>query len=605
MNNTLFAIVLGAIAIYVGYTFYARRIDRAVIQSSPSKATPAKLYMDGVDFVPTSRNILYGYHFKSIAAAGPIVGAITAGALWGWVPSIIWLVLGVVFMGWASDYSAIVVSVRNEGNSLSATAHRLIAPRTRQILLLFIFFYLLLVAGAFGNIVAGVLNDPRVPLGIVALAVLGVLGGQMLYKMRSDLVLVTVITVGGTLLAVLLNADANGPVASGWKSFNGALNSVAPNGITTVLDPTRAAEQQNVPISVSFLFWLIALFAFCYMGAILPIWRYAQPVNYIGFWITALTIVLGGLGAFLAFFLRPDFATFKLAGFIGFNGPPQVAASGAIQPLWPMLFVTIACGAISGWHALIGSVGTARQIENETDMLPVGGGAMFSEFALGLLSLLALATAAQPASGAAMFAAGIGGFLNVFQIPVEYGTAIGFAAFVVIVITVVQLVFRVMRVTLAEGLGDRHPIWRNMHFSTLISMAATFLLVVTGTWVYIWQLFGAANQLMASLSLLVVTVWLAASRRNPTYAAIPTLFMYVTTMAATLVTAYNLYATVFLKQIGQPGHEIAVIGSLLTIAIAIVLFIAAVFIGIDGIRAFQRYREAPLEAVPAPGAASA
>src|SRR5919198_1337694 len=378
MSNTLVVIVISAIGIYLGYQYYARRIDRDVIGSNASKATPARLYMDGVDFVPTSRNVLYGYHFKSIAAAGPIVGAITAGTIWGWVPSIIWLVFGVIFMGWASDYSAIVVSVRNDGNSLSATAHRLIAPRTRQVLLLFIFFYLLLVAGAFGNIVAGVLNDPRVPLGIVALAVLGLVGGQMLYRMRADLVVVTAITVGGTLLAVLLNADANGPVASGWKNFNGALNSVAPNGITTVLDPTRAAEQQNVPISVSFLFWLIALFAFCYMGAILPIWRYAQPVNYIGFWITALTIVLGGLGAFLAFFLRPDFATFKLDGFIGFNGPPQVAASGAIQPLWPMLFVTIACGAISGWHALIGSGGKPRPIQDRADRLAVGGRGLLS-----------------------------------------------------------------------------------------------------------------------------------------------------------------------------------------------------------------------------------
>ena len=214
MNNTLVAIITGIIAVYAGYNFYARRIDRAVIQSNPSKATPARLYMDGVDFVPTSRNVLYGYHFKSIAAAGPIVGAITAGTIWGWVPGLVWLVLGVVFMGWASDYSAIVVSVRNDGNSLSATAHRLIVPRTRQILLLFIFFYLLLVAGAFGNIVAGVLNDPRVPLGIIVLALLGLLGGQMLYRMRADLIVVTLITVGGTLLCVLLNADANGPVGS-------------------------------------------------------------------------------------------------------------------------------------------------------------------------------------------------------------------------------------------------------------------------------------------------------------------------------------------------------------------------------------------------------
>src|SRR5438132_12298516 len=606
MDNTLALIVVSAIGIFVGYNYYARRIDRDVIQSNPNRATPARMYMDGVDFVPTNRNVLYGYHFKSIAAAGPIVGAVTAGAIWGWVPAIFWLVLGVIFMGYASDYSAIVVSVRNDGNSLSATSHRLIAPRTRQVLLLFIFFYLLLVAGAFANLIATVLNDPRVPLGIIALAVFGLIGGQMLYRMRSDLLLVTAITVGGTLLCVLLSADASGPVASMWKGFNGALNTLAPNGVTTVLDPTRAADAQNVAVSVSYIFWLFALFAFCYLGAVLPIWRYAQPVNYIGFWITALTLVLGALGAFLAFFLRPDVASFKLSGFFGFTGNPSFYAAGALQPLWPMLFVTIACGAISGWHALIGSVGTARQIENERDMLPVGGGAMFTEHTLGVLSLLAIATAANPAGAYFVkFAEGIGGFLNVFGIPATYGTGIGFATFVVIVITVIQLVFRIMRVTLAEGLGDRNPIFRNIHFGTLLSMPATFVLVISGTWVYIWQLFGASNQLMASLSLLVVTVWLAASRRNPTYAAIPAVFMYITTMAATLITAYNLYATVFIKQLGQPGHEIAVVGSLLTIAIAIILFVAAIMIGIDGVRAYQHYRESPLEPIPATGAARA
>jgi carbon starvation protein len=271
-----------------------------------------------------------------------------------------------------------------------------------------------------------------------------------------------------------------------------------------------------------------------------------------------------------------------------------------------MLFVTIACGAISGWHALIGSVGTSRQIESEEDMLPVGGGAMFSEFTLGLLSLLAVSVAVSQAGTTATavainrFAEGVWGVLNVFGIPMTYGGGLARAAFVVIVITVVQLLFRVMRVTLSEWLGDRAPIFRNMHVGTLVSMAAAALLVVSGTWIYIWQLFGAANQLMASLSLLVVTVWLASSRRNPLYSGIPCLFMYVTTMAATLVTAYNVFRTLLTKSTAP----IAVGGSLITIAIALLLFVAALFIAYDGIRAFQRYREKPLEVAPEPGRVS-
>jgi len=156
--NTLFVVLIGAVVIYLAYNFYAKRIDRDVIQSNEKKATPAKMYMDGVDFMPASRNVLYGYHFKSIAAAGPIVGVITAANLWGWLPAILWLVIGVSFIGWASDYSAIMLSVRNDGNSMSAIAHKLIAPRTRTILFVFIFFYLLLIAGAFIGILAAILS---------------------------------------------------------------------------------------------------------------------------------------------------------------------------------------------------------------------------------------------------------------------------------------------------------------------------------------------------------------------------------------------------------------------------------------------------------------
>src|SRR5512135_3375058 len=155
--NTLFVVIIGAVVIWAAYNLYARRIDKNVIQVNAGKATPAKMYMDGVDFMPANKNILYGYHFKSIAAAGPIVGVITAANLWGWLPALLWLMVGVSFMGWASDYSAIMLSVRNEGHSLSAVSHRLIAPRTRVILFVFIFFYLLLVAGAFMGIMAALM----------------------------------------------------------------------------------------------------------------------------------------------------------------------------------------------------------------------------------------------------------------------------------------------------------------------------------------------------------------------------------------------------------------------------------------------------------------
>jgi len=253
-----------------------------------------------------------------------------------------------------------------------------------------------------------------------------------------------------------------------------------------------------------------------------------------------------------------------------------------------MLFVTIACGAISGWHALIGSTGTARQLEYETDALPVGGGAMFSENALGLLSLVAVSITGAAGGGA--FAAGVGKLLGIISfgaIPTVYGTALGFGAFVVIVLTVVQLVFRLMRVTLTEWLGETWVGFKNPHISAITSMVLTLLLVLSGTWIYLWQLFGASNQLMAALSLLIVTLWLRSSGRNPAYALYPMLFMYFTTMAATLVTAYNLYASI-LSNPKIAGQTINTIGAVAMIVTALLLFIASALIAYDGWAAWKR-----------------
>ena len=643
MNAAIVAF-LGAVMIYLAYNLYARRIDRDVIQPDSKKATPARLYLDGVDFMPTNRNVLYGYHFKSIAAAGPIVGVITAANLWGWLPSLLWLVIGVSFIGWASDYSAIMLAVRNDGNSLSAIAHRLIAPRTRTILFVFIFFYLLLVAGAFVGILAGIL-DPRadVPFGILMLAVMGFLAGQMLYKWKMDLILVTLVAVAITLGSMALGAKGagpkqgvgadgkpaaalafNGPVNSAVEGLNKAINKTSQGQpLYTVVDPTRADprlaatmvndEGKVVPkyadpggaikMLPSFIFWCLFLFAFSYLGTILPIWRFAQPVNYIGFWVTFLTIGLSALGAIVGGVRGllgnaevMQAVTFQTKVFTSWMPVTQVKdaagailqAAPAIQPIWPMLFVTIACGAISGWHALIGSTGTARQLEYETDALPVGGGAMFSENALGLLSLVAVSITGAAGGGA--FAAGVGKLLGIISfgaIPTVYGTALGFGAFVVIVLTVVQLVFRLMRVTLTEWLGETWVGFKNPHISAITSMVLTLLLVLSGTWIYLWQLFGASNQLMAALSLLIVTLWLRSSGRNPAYALYPMLFMYFTTMAATLVTAYNLYASI-LSNPKIAGQTINTIGAVAMIVTALLLFIASALIAYDGWAAWKR-----------------
>ncbi len=647
MNAAVVA-VLGTVMIWFAYNFYARRMDRDIIQPDAKRATPAKMYMDGVDFMPTNRNILYGYHFKSIAAAGPIVGPIAAVTLWGWMPSLIWLTVGVALIGWVSDYSAIVVAVRNDGNSLSVIAHKLIAPRTRMILFLFIFFYLLLIAGAFVGILAGIF-DPRadVPFGILMLAVIGLLTGQALYRWKMNLTLITFLAVALTLFSIAIGAvgmkiekgvtPAGQPAAA--LTFAGPVNSIVEkvgdgiNALTgqqalyTVTDPTKADPRLGathlrdgkvvpkylnstgeIKMLPSFIFWCLFVFAFSYVSTSLPIWRFAQPVNYIGFWVTFLTIAMSALGALLGA-VRGIFGdavamqavTFQSKFFVSWMPVVQLKdaaghilqAAPAIQPIWPMLFVTIACGAISGWHALVGSIGTARQLEYETDALPVGGGAMFTENALGLLSLIAISIAGGGGAGA--FAGGVGKLLNLSTfglMAVPYGTALGFGVFVVIVLTVVQLVFRVMRVTLGEWLGDIWMGFKNVHVASIISMGLTLLLVLSGTWIYLWQLFGASNQLLAALSLLIVSLWLKKDGRNPAFALYPMLFMYITTMAATLITAYNLYASILSNpQIAaQPMNSIGAVGMII---IDLLLFVASVLIAWDSWHAWRRLSEAP------------
>jgi carbon starvation protein len=217
---------------------------------------------------------------------------------------------------------------------------------------------------------------------------------------------------------------------------------------------------------------------------------------------------------------------------------------------------------------------------------------MFGENALALLSLTAVSIAGA-GGGGGRFALGVGKLIYAGTfglIPEAFGTALGFGTFVIIVLTVTILVFRVMRVTLTEWIGDAMPAVRNMHVSSMISMLLTAALVLSGTWVYLWQMFGASNQLMAALSLLVVAVWLKSEKRNPSYALVPMIFMYVTTLAATVITARNLYVTIAAnpKISGLPVY-----GAWAMIAVSVLLFVAALLIGWDGYKAYVRYHATP------------
>jgi len=567
--NALLVLLLACAAIVLGYGWYAKRIDRTVIQPDDSKATPAKLYMDGVDFTPADRNVLFGYQFKSIAALGPITGPIVA-VQYGWLPALIWILLGTFFIGWVQDYASIMLGVREEGQTFGALSYRLISPRARTLLLVFIYFYLWLIMGAFGyQIGFGLLTKATVPLGVLAAIGLGLLAGQMTYRWKQDIILTTIVTVVLAFVGIYL-----GTLPAVQSFFNiilgyGAAGKGKPPILFLTIDQAKFVGS-------------LAVVIICYFGGVLPIWRWAQPINYVCFWIVLLGVIGGVLGLII---WHPGMADFP--AFTTFN------VSG-LGPLWPILFVTIACGAISGWHSLVSSSGTARQLEKESDALFVGGGAMFLEMFFATIAFLTATVGMEgykkyldvlKVSPASVFSAGLAKFMNQWGLPSALGTAYGSVFLVLMGLTIMYLVVRFMRVASAEALGDRFPALRNEHVGTVIALLFTLALIWLVPFLQIWVLFGAANQLMASLALLLISLWLLSKGKQYAWAFWPFVFMFLTTMAALV---WNVYQAFFIKLPAAKGE--AAVAQVIIGVVAIVLFIAALILAIDGLRALQRAR---------------
>jgi carbon starvation protein len=559
-------IIAGALAVAVfGYRWYAGFIDKKVIGADPNRITPAKMYMDGVDFMPTPRNVLFGYQFKSIAGAGPVVGSIIA-LQWGWLPALLWLFIGVFFIGWVHDYVSGMVAMRCDGLSLGGLSHKLISPRARLILLSFVYFYLLLLAGAFGGVIAGALVKlSSGPLALIILAIAGFLAGQMIYRWHTNILLMTVVCVAIALIGVELG-----------KRF-------------------PAEFILGTGISQNKFTWGLFAVAFSFMSAVLPIWRFALPLNYVAFYI----VMFGLLGGIIGI----------VVGLPPVQAPVYTQFTIGIGPLWPILFVTIACGAISGWHSMVTTSGTCRQLERETDAKPVLAGSMFTEMVLGVVALMTAAAAIPftqyqdlmkpggPGAGA-VFATGLSNLLNIIGLPLAYGKTLAVVIIIVLALTVMQLVLRFMKLATIELVGDYSPLLRNNFVATFIAASLTLLLVQTGWWQFLWILFGGANQLLASLALLVASVWLLSQGKKATFTLIPMWFMFITTIAALLYTSFNLLSKVFTGQIkaatGQSLLE-ATIGNGLMGLVALFLVVAAIILLVEGVKALRRHRQPGVE----------
>jgi carbon starvation protein len=558
--NSVVVLIIGFLVFFIGYRFYSKYVDTKIMKADPKKATPAKMYMDGVEFMPTSKNILFGYQFKSIAGAAPVIGPILA-IQWGWLPALLWIIGGAFFIGWVHDYSSAMVAMRNEGASFGGLSYRLISPKARIILLCFIYFFLLLVAGAFGAIVVNAATGQKsAPMAWLLLTIGGVLAGQMIYRWKKDIVLTTIATVVIALLGIYLGT-------------------VAPS------DSILGADIAN-----SKAVWAIAALVFCYFAAVLPIWRFALPINYVASYIVFLGLLFGIIGVFV---LHPDFTL-----------PAYTTFNIGIGPLWPIMFVTIGCGAISGWHSIVSSSGTARQLEYETDARPVGGGVMFVEMMLAVFALIIAGTiyassseyAAAIAKGPiGVFAAGVSKFLGAVGLPAAIGRSYGSVMLIILAVTILQLVIRFMRVATSELLGDISPIFKNAHIGTIIAEILVLILILTGWWQYLWILFGGANQLMASMALMLMTAWLMSQGKPYGWTFYPMIFMFFTTTAALLVTAWRLFMQVYL---GKVKGE-ALVGNTLMILVAIFLVIAAIILAVEGLKAFGRYKAVRAEGAPA------
>jgi carbon starvation protein len=397
----------------------------------------------------------------------------------------------------------------------------------------------------------------------------------MTYKWRKDLVMTTVVTVAIAIVGIWLGTTE--PFRAIVDAINGGKDSF-------VLYATPYG-----PMKWSVWFWGIVALGFCYLGSVLPIWRFAQPVNYVSFWL----VLMGIVGSIVGIFIRmPGFGDFP--AFTGFM-VKGIIAPGFDTPLWPILFVTIACGACSGWHSLVSTSGTARQLEKETDTLPVGAGAMYTECVLGVLSTVFAVTAfgsfagykAQLAKGAGgVFAGGMAEYLNVLGVPKAFGGAFGAAFLVIMALTVMQLVLRFMRVASAELVGDAIPAFKNVHFGSIVGLLLTLVILWTGFWSRIWILFGGSNQLFAGLALVLITIWLAQSGKAYQWAMWPAVFMYVTTVAALIVTAVVSFQAAF-----TPGLKAAFIfGNLVAAAIGFVLVILSLILAWDALQAFSKAR---------------
>jgi carbon starvation protein len=494
-----------------GYHFYGGFIARQ-FQLDPTATTPAERHADGVDFVPTQPFYLMSQHFSAIAAAGPIAGPILACQQFGWLPSILWIAFGVVFIGAVHDVSTLVASVRHDARSIAEVIRENLGGRAWVAMMTFIWVALVYVIVAFTDLTAStfVSGDPE----LRGLETTFNQGGAV--AMASILYLLLAVAMG------LVNRWLAPPL---WLQ-------------TIVFVPaTFAAVWAGTHLSTIFVLdvktWAILILVYCFVVSLVPVWAMLQPRGYLGGFVLYSALAVGVVGIFFGGF------PVEQAAFKGFTAP------GPTGLLFPFLFVTIACGACSGFHGLVCSGTTSKQIARETHCRPIGYGAMLLEAFVALIALGTIMIAKGGKAPGLVYGEGLGRFLTVVigEQHLAFATTFGAMAFSTFVFDTLDVSTRLGRYILQElsGLPSRG--------AAVVATAATcavplaFLLAAgPGSYLTFWTLFGTSNQLLASLSLLGITVWLKRSGRPYWFAALPMAFVMTVTVTALVLQASNAFS---------------------------------------------------------------
>ncbi|MCD6578877.1 carbon starvation protein A [bacterium] len=525
--NSLIPIIFGLLFMAFGYVFYSKKIAK-LWEVKDNTEVPSKTMADGVDYVPAKHwLILFGHHFASIAGAGPILGPVIAAIAWGWGPAFFWIIFGSVLLGGVHDFSALIVSIRRKGHSVGEISEEVLSKDIKIYFSLFLWFALILIVAVFAAVTAKTfISDPHVVIPTFGLIVVAIITGVLIYKLKLNFIISTIIGLAFLVLNLYW----------GYK-------------MPIILPKTIEIIGINF---TSLQVWIMILLVYAYIASILPVNILLQPRDYLSTYILFFILIVGYLGVFIS---HP---TIHTPFFIKFN-----SSSGL---MWPMLFVIIACGAISGFHSLIASGTTSKQITNTKYARRIGYGAMIMEGVLGLLALFAVSAGLKYAQyGHLMKSSGwISTFATGYMEMVKsmfgrnFGYLIAIVAINSFVATTLDSATRINRYITEELFMDLFKKKLNRYISTalVVLIAGVFAF---GSWQKIWPVFGAANQLVAALVLLVVSMILIIKKRQYLYTLIPAFFMILTTMFALVLEAF-----MFFKQ-GASGIILGVIAIILLI----------------------------------------